>query len=287
MRQHCRLAAFFVVLCGSQPVAAASITTFSGIDSNLASTSAPRPNSEAALVAFQAAVSALGQSVSTNDFETAPLTPGALPNGVPVDLGAGLTMTLGNTSSATSSGNTFSTGIRSSANPVTAMFPQFGFNTTAGGAQFLRIVTQSISPDATTHATVTFDFATSVDAFGLSLTGLGSNDGSAASLHFVDGSSQVLPIAGGNISGTSIETEFFGFVDAGALISSVVFDLQYTNLTRGSSAYLLGIDDLRFATPVPAAAVPEPSSALLLVTGLAVTQLWRRYSRPRALSGDV
>ena len=258
------------VLCPTQLAGAVPITVFSGVDSNLASISAPRPNSEAAIAGFQAHVTALGQSISTTGFETLPVA--EVLNGVAVDIGAGVEMAVGNTSSLVSGGNTFVTGIRSN-----QAFPQFGFNTTAGGSHFLRIVTQRTTTGQTTNATVTFDFATPIDAFGLSLTGLGSGDGSLVTLQFVDGSLQTLPVPGGNLSSTNVEAGFFGFVDADASISSVIFDLQFTNSENFATAYMLGIDDITLSTPVPRGAVPEPASVLLLITGIAGIWLQRRH----------
>jgi hypothetical protein len=92
----------FLWLAGA---ALASPVTFIGIDSHLATTSAPRPNSAAATAAFTAAVAGLGDSVLINGLEALPLTTPT--NGAPLDLGLGMGVTLANASSFTdSSGNT-------------------------------------------------------------------------------------------------------------------------------------------------------------------------------------
>jgi hypothetical protein len=81
--------------------------------------------------------------------------------------------------------------------------PAFG---DVSGEQFFRIVTPSVTPGNSVHSTATFDFSSPVNAFGLSLTGLGTDDGSSVTLQFLDGSTQTLPIAGGTLA--QIEAEF-------------------------------------------------------------------------------
>jgi len=231
-----------------------AITIYSAADVGVSSGS-PLPNSNAAEAAFNAAVVGLGQTVQTNDFETAPLG-----NFGALGLGGGVVLTLTNTS-------TSAAGIGNIQNV-------FGtFNTTPGGARYFRFVTQFLSLGATTTASAEFSFATPVDAFGAYISGLGTDN--TFVLEFTDGSETTLPVPGVG-SGTS-GAEFFGFVSPGAHISSVTMTQTWTNTVGNNFAYFVGVDDIRFSS------VPEPGTLVLLGTGVLLT-LARRARNPAPAS---
>jgi len=135
-----------------------------------------------------------------------------------------------------------------------------GFNTTAGGQFFRRV----------SGGSVRFSFTNPVDAFGFFVNGLQTNIVSQQTIVYVDGGSVTRTInMPSSINGGGA---FIGFIDFGQLISSVTF-----NATQD----ILGFDDLRFGRSAadpgnPMPPIPEPSTYLLMVTGLAGLLLLRR-----------
>lgn len=120
----------------------------------------------------------------------------------------------------------------------------WGFNTTSGGSSFRCLVGQS----------VTFVFATPIDAFGLYITGLQSGDISET-LTFSDGSNQTFAPPSISTGGA-----FLGFTDFGKQITSVTYN-------AGRDA--IGLDDVRFHTAQSTAvAVPEPATIWLFGAAL-------------------
>jgi hypothetical protein len=127
-----------------------------------------------------------------------------------------------------------------------------GFNTSSGGSFFQYVEAGS----------VTFSFATPIDAFGFFVNGLQTNFVRQQTISYVNGSSVTRSI---NMpSAIDGGAAFVGFVDFGQLISSVTF-----NATND----YLGFDDLRFGRsavdPGNQTPVPEPSTYALMATGLA------------------
>ena len=132
-----------------------------------------------------------------------------------------------------------------------------GFNTTAGGS-FMCLLN---------GGSVTFDFASPVDAFGFFVNGLQTNAVPQQTIVYTDGSSVTQTI---NFP-TAIDGggAFVGFVDFGQSIASVTF-----NATND----ILGFDDLKFgrSSTNPGNPVSEPSALALLGLGLLLFGVTRR-----------
>ena len=220
IRLRCVLFVTVVVLFTAYSMAG-TITVFSGQDDG-ASTTGPWPNSAAAESAFMAAIG----SSNLLTFESLPLgyyTPVNGP-GVSIDL------------SSPNYGDGYS-GIS-----VTTYGNLYGFNTTAGGAQWLGF------PGGTGG----FSFSASQNYFGIWLTGVQTVWTSSFTLYFSDDGGHTLttlnlPI---NVNGG---TAYFGFTD-----TATFPEVWITNLSNDA----WGVDDLRYR------ATPEPSSLLLIGSGL-------------------
>lgn len=237
------LFAVICLVCCSAPVDAA-IIVFSGADPGVGPGGA-RPNSNAAAASFDVAAGALG-TVNLINFESAPLG-----NFAALGLGSGVTATLAGTDIDSNAGITNVLGDST-----------LGYNTTAGGSQYLRVV--PIFDVGT--ASVTFGFDAPVQAFGTYITGLGT---AAGALHvvFSDGTAQDLSVAGSASGGV----QFFGFTDEGKFISSV--QLQLTGVI--GSRDIFSVDDVRFVAA--SEAVPEPSTLVIFaVVGLGASVYLRR-----------
>ena len=205
----------------SAPNARANIVIFSGGDAGANSTD-PRPISNATAAAFDAATGP--NSLIT--FESAPL--GSFTN---------LTVAPG----VTINGSDISGNPQTILNaPFATPDSLFGYNTTAGGSHFVSLF----------GGTLTFSFATPIDAFGGYFTGV-QNGGET--ITFSDGSSQSIPLlALGGEGGV----QFLGFTDFGKSIASVTINVP---------GDIIGVDDVRYLT-APLSPVPEPSTWGLLAT---------------------
>jgi hypothetical protein len=128
--------------------------------------------------------------------------------------------------------------------------PLCGYNTTSGGSMF----------DLVVGGSITFNFTSPIDSFGAYFTGWQVN---GQTLSY---GSTTLTMPNGDFSNGG--TLFFGFVDAGASITSIT----YSALND-----IVAVDDVRYGRS--GAAVPEPTSLLLLGTGLAGLV---RFARKRA-----
>ncbi|MBD1832612.1 PEP-CTERM sorting domain-containing protein [Cyanobacteria bacterium FACHB-472] len=244
-------AAFIVIGTLGNP-AIAEVITFQGADPVQTSTGGRRPNSDAVAAKFDTAAGGLGK-INLIDFESAPLG-----NFSSLIVAPGVIATLTNTGSEVYAGIT-------SGSP----FSRLGFNTTAGGEQFLRVVpTFSIST-----ATVNFSFANPIQAFGAYFTDLETGFFGSLNVLFNDGTSQVLSIIG-NIGGGS---QFFGFTDAGQSIASVSLQVNNFNSDRRD---IFGIDDIRYVAT--SESVPEPTSVLGLFSFGTLALLLKRNKKHRA-----
>ena len=237
-----------LLLITSSPLMADTVVVYQGLDPNV-TVGSTLTSSNIAQASYAAAASVLGPSSLIN-FESAPLG-----NFTTLDLGQGVTLALSNANPGTFA----SPGIT---NDTTA--PGLGFNTTPGGANFLRFATKYINNNTSTSADATFSFATPVNSFGGYFTGLGGG-GDTVTLNFTNGVSETFNLALSNTSSCSPScAEFFGFTDSGTSISSIDLNMAFTNTTGfNNEAYFVGVDDVQFTS-----VTPEPASLLLLGTGL-------------------
>lgn len=130
----------------------------------------------------------------------------------------------------------------------------YGYNTTAGGQNFLSMFGGS----------ATFNFDNPISAFGAYFTGwqVGTQ-----TLTYSNGSTVTLDMPFGDMSQGG--TVFYGFVDAGALITSVTYNAQFD---------ITAVDDVLFGGS-GSNPVPEPSTIFLLGAGLAGVGALRRKFR--------
>jgi hypothetical protein len=212
--------------------ARAAVVQFYGIDPGVGPGGA-NPNSAAAAASFDAAVAA----TDLITWEDAALPSGvtATPYNMGVDLPSG----------------------RINGPQDTVL----GYNTTAGGTWFYRIVPTFGIPTAG----VQFSFATPINAFGAYYTGIQPGFGTLHVL-FDDGTSQDLAVPGDDAGGVA----FHGFTTTGAGISLV--DVRVVNPNPGLRD-MVGIDDIRVRS------VPEPGTLGALAMGLAALVAKRRRRR--------
>jgi hypothetical protein len=120
----------------------------------------------------------------------------------------------------------------------------YGFNVTPGGAQWF----------GAPAGTATYNFSSPMKAFGLWLTGVQTVFTTSFTLTFNDGTAQTLNLPINTSGGTS----YYGFTDTTAFSSITI-----TNLSNDA----WGMDDVSYGAG--SSSVPEPSSLLLLGSGLA------------------
>lgn len=230
---------FGVVLCVlalSGVGASASTITYTGQDI-VSTTSSPHPNSSAAAASFAAAAAGLG-TVSTIDFESAPL--GSFSS---LSVASGVTLT-----GSDAFGNNQT--IRDTSNSPT--IPTLdGFNTTPGGANFLEMQGGS----------ATFTFATPTQFFGAYFTGV--QNFFTDYVTFSDGTTQVIDLPEAGTSGSVGAVDFVGFTDAGRSISSVTVVAGNPELGYD----YIGVDDVSYQSAPVSTVTPEPDSIVLVLTG--------------------
>jgi hypothetical protein len=226
---------FLVGVLGLAASANATPITFSGGDAGANDTD-PRPVSNATAASFDAAAALLGTEHLIT-FESSPV--GTYSSLV---VAPGVTLT-GTDFTGNSSGQSILNA------PFGSPDSLFGYNTTAAGANYAFVNGNFI----------TFSFATPIDAFGAYLSGVQLN---GETVMFNDGSSQsvAIPNLGSGV-------EFVGFTDSGHLISSIEINTASTSSPLGD---FVGVDDVRYVNAGQSTApVPEPTSLLLLGTGIA------------------
>jgi hypothetical protein len=245
---HCALA--FVVLGLMAGPSSAGLVTIIGTDLG-AGPNSPRPNSDAAAATFDTAAATLGP-VSTITFESAPVgsfhnltvAPGVMINGTDV---SGNEQTINNM-------------------PNASLPSLNGFNTTAGGSQFVNM----------SGGNLVFTFVRPTQFFGAYLTGVQTNF-FTDTITFDDGTSQTITVPGNGTSSSIGEVTFIGFTDAGKFITSVTVNAGVPG-NPGAGSDNIGVDDVRYQS------VPEPTSLAMCVVagGVAMGFAWGR----RRLAGD-
>lgn len=246
--------AVFALGLSSAP-ASAGVLTFEGQDAGAGPTD-PRPQTDAAATAFQAAAGLLNPTQAIT-FESLPLGQPAT-DGVPLAVAPGVAVTLQGADHNPPTGYNF--GVTQSPNDVLT-----GYNTTPGGNQHFAFAPQL----NVGTASLIFTFDTPIQAFGATITGLGTGTGNLHVL-FDDGAAHDILITGSTLGGA----QFFGFTDPKTFISSVTF--QFQGVTGGSRD-VIGVDDVLFAP-----SVPEPTSLVLAMMGaLGVLSFGYRMSESR------
>jgi hypothetical protein len=248
----------FVAMSAPAPVQGGFLT-FAGGDPGVGP-GAASPQTSAAISSFMASATTLGKTAIT-DFESAPLG-----NFSSLQVDSNVKVTLTNTDQNTPVG--FNFGITKGADPSmygASDILKLGFNTTPGGSQFLAFAPELNSGTASAR----FDFTMATNAFGVSLTGLGTSTGD---LHLVfnDGANHDVAIAGQARGGI----QFIGITDTAAIQS---LSLEMRNVT-GPSRDVFGIDDVRYTTtPSGVKPAPEPSTFVLAcVGGIGLIWVYRR-----------
>jgi hypothetical protein len=220
----------FTLLCAG--VASAGIVVYEGKDAGVGPGN-PRPNSDVAAAAFDAAAGALG-TVNVIDFEG--LTTGQFTS---KSIFPGVTASQFGYDAAYLNG-----GISQDTSDSTPTV--LGYNTTVGGDTHWRF-----APEVNIgSASAVYDFDTPIQAFGLYLTGLEPDISGDLFIEFSNGAVQALPVTGSLGGGV----QFYGFTDVTKSINSVTMALEGVIGSRE----LYGMDDVRFVS------IPEPASIGLL-----------------------
>jgi hypothetical protein len=155
-----------------------NVQVYNGLDPNV-NVGSTLTSSNTAQGNYFTAASPLG-TYNLITFESAPLG-----NFTSLNLGGGVMLALSNANTQIS----HSPGINNSTNE-----PGLGFNTTPGGANFLRFATKYINNGTSTAADATFSFATPINSFGGYFTGL-SGGGDTVTLNFTNGLSETFNLA--------------------------------------------------------------------------------------------
>lgn len=220
----------------------ATIRLFCGLDAVTAS-SDPRPNSNAALAQF-VVIAAAQNSMSVADFDG--LADRTLSGPV-----------ASNMSMASTNVDALNGGIDSGDDVI------LGFNTTPSIGKHYRLW----SDVDTTPASVTFTFATPVNAFGAFFTGVGTSFGDTSIKWTTSLGTNTLGL--GEFPTGSVQ--FCGFIDS-ELFTSVTIEIAPE--AGGAIDDVLGVDDAFYANCNP---VPEPGTMAALAVG--ALALIRKRSR--------
>lgn len=142
-----------------------------------------------------------------------------------------------------------------------------------GGGRFPISGTQYLVTGAGSGFTITF--STAISAFGFYGTDVG-DFGGILSLGLGGANPQTLNVAG-TLGATSGSALYFGFYDMTNPFTSITF-----NNTGSGGVDVFGFDDFTIGTLAqitPVTTTPEPSSFLLIGTGMSVLLSMRRYRR--------
>jgi hypothetical protein len=233
--------ALLCVLAFSGVYASATLITFVGQD-NVATTTSAHPTSAAAAASFATAAAGIG-TISTIDFESAPI--GSFSS---LLVAPGVTLTGSDVNGANQS-------IRDTSNfPVAPTLD--GFNTTAGGANFVE----------EQGGTVTFTFATPTQFFGAYISGIQSAVFFADTVTFSDGTSESISIPGVGTSSSVGALDYVGFTDAGKSITSITINAGIPG-DPNAGFDDIGVDDVSYQSGPLSATTPEPDSIVLMLTG--------------------
>lgn len=218
----------------------------------LAGPADPRPNAAAAAASFDALLGSSSlitfEGLPVGDFSTLAVL-------------AGVTVALTNTEGSVGGGIS---------NMDEHVSDALGYNTTPGGQNHLRVVPPFAS---FLGGSVTYSFASPIDAFGAHLTDTDSFLPGPITVTFFDGTHRVMGVPKTPLGGGA---SFFGFTDFGTAISSVSFHTGPTDLFRD----VWGMDDVRFRT---AASVPAPELGTMLLVGIGLLAfLFARLARHTA-----
>lgn len=201
-----------------------------------AGSSNPRPNSNAAAAAFDAAAASGLGPINIINFEAVP--PG---NFTSLTVAPGVT--------ATQINNDMSLGGIVTEGFATPHGAPTGYNVTEGGRYFLGFVPKG---DIGT-ATLMFKFETPIWAWGAYIVGLEESINGDLFIEFNDGVARSFELVDNTVAGI----EFFGFTDLGTSITEISLVLRKVSGTRD----IYGIDEVRYV------AIPEPATLLLLGLG--------------------
>lgn len=221
-------------------VGLATPQTFFGIDAG-ASQGDALPNARAAESSFAAAAAVL-PPLQLIDWESEAITDNTFLTPAP-----GVDVTIANVDGTFNTVDTVVSPIDADATAIE------GFNTTAGGENFLRVAPAFVDLDTT----VTFDFAMPIAAWGAFFTGVQEFDGDLM-ITFTNGDTDTFTPDADPTGGAL----FFGIVEEGRMIDRV--DIVLPNEVLSQDVF--GIDDVAFALPTPGAA------SLLGLAGLAAAR---------------
>src|SRR5688572_10989633 len=152
-----------------------------------------------------------------------------------------------------------------------------GFNTTVGGARYLRV----LPVFSTDPASVVFSFANPIAAFGTYLTDTQITRERSITIQFDDGTSQSILLDKNDGTGG---VRYFGFLSDQGNISTVTFaigprgspDPRVPGNPGGATRDIWGIDDVEFASARDVGDIPEPGTWFLFATGAVLVGLRRR-----------
>jgi hypothetical protein len=226
---------------------ALALTVYSGYDAGAGPADA-RPNADAAAALFDADA---GPDTELITFESLAPTLGL----GPLALGSGTTADILGDAEA---------GFSGIVNNLQDL--DLGYNTTAGGENFLRVTPL----DGYQEVSLVLSFDDPVGAWGAYITDLESNISGQVAVEFDDGTLQTFALQDGLGGGV----QFFGFILDPGESGVTSISLVETPTASNGSRDIWGIDDIRVKP------IPEPNStALFALASLLVTRTVRR--RPR------